>query len=228
MPTADEAPHDFPDQAIREQLQNPANLRELLNEVLGEIADGFVCEEREILPRELPLEDWRHRESDLLFRIPYKTPTETVPVFVCVLLEHQRVLRRLEGLADRDQVRWHELVRFSLLWALYRRSRAEREPLIAVAQASQTNVVRQKEVQAVGMTIAEALKAEGRAEGKAEGKAEGRLDEAREILQALLEEKFRVLPEAVRQRIQASTDLARLNAAARRVLHLGSLEDFEL
>ena len=25
----------------------------------------------------------------MLFRIPYKTPTDTVPVFVCVLLEHQ-------------------------------------------------------------------------------------------------------------------------------------------
>ncbi len=89
MPTADEPPHDFADQAIRDQLQNPANLRELLHEVLGEIADGFVCEEREILPRDFPLEDWRHRESDLLFRIPYKTPAETVPVFVCVLVEHQ-------------------------------------------------------------------------------------------------------------------------------------------
>ena len=89
MPTAAEPPRDFADQAIREQLQNPANLRELLHEVLGELADGFVCEEREIVPRDFPLEDWRHRESDLLFRIPYKTPAETVPVFVCVLVEHQ-------------------------------------------------------------------------------------------------------------------------------------------
>jgi hypothetical protein len=70
------------------------------------------------------------------------------------------------------------------------------------------------------MTIAEAL--------KAEGKAEGRLEEARETLQGLLEEKFGTLPEAVRQRIQASTDRSRLHAAARRILHLGSLEDFEL
>ena len=131
-----------------------------------------------------------------------------------------QVLRRLEGLADRDQVRWYELVHFSLVWALYRRPRPEREQLIAAAQASQTNVARQKEVQAVGMTIAEAL--------KAEGKAEGRLDEAREMLQGLLEEKFGPLPEAVRERIGASTDRGRLHAAARRVLHLGSLEDFQL
>jgi hypothetical protein len=372
MPTADDPPHDFADQAIREQLQNPANLRELLHEVLGELADGFVCDERQLLPRDFPLEDWRHRESDLLFRIPYRTPAETVPVFVCVLLEHQsrqdplmplrtllyavlywerewkvwealpaprpslrltpvvpivfhtgkarwrkhrelaellggpepfrqyapswrpmfldlagkapaellqatgewlsalalvrdddaeaeafravleQVLRRLEGLADRDPVRWHELVRFSLVWALYRRPPPEREPLIAAAQASQMNVARQKEVQAVGMTIADALKAEGKAEGMAEGKAEGmaegkaegmaegkakgmaegkaegRLDDAREMLQGLLEEKFGSVPDAVRQRIQAATDLARLHAAARAVLHLDRLEEFDL
>jgi hypothetical protein len=344
MPTTADPPHDFPDQAIREQLQNPAYLRELLREVLGEIADGFVCEEREILPRDFPLEDWRHRELDLLFRIPYRTPDETVPIFVCVLLEHQsrhdplmplrtlvyavlywerewkawealpaprpplrltpvvpivfpkgkklwrkhrelaellggpepfrqyapswrpvfpdlagktpaewlqaagewlnalalvraddaeaeafgalleQVLRRLEGLAERDRVRWYELVRFTLVWALYRRPGPEREQLIAAAQASQTNVERQKEVQAVGMTIAEALKAEGMAEGQ----AKGRLEDAREMLQGLLEEKFGPVPEAIRLRIQATTDLARLHAAARGVLHLGSLEQFDL
>jgi len=136
----------------------------------------------------------------------------------------EQVLRRLEGLAERDRVRWYELVRFALIWALYRRPRPEREDLIAVAQASQTNVARQKEVQAVGMTIAEALKAEG----KAEGNAEGRLDDAREMLQGLLEEKFGPVPAAVRQRIHATTDLARLHAAARGVLHLGSLDDFKL
>jgi hypothetical protein len=348
MPSADNPPHDFPDQAIREQLQNPGNLRELLHEVLGELADGFVCEQREVLPREFPLEDWRHRESDLLFRIPYRTPEETVPVFVCVLLEHQsqhdplmalrtllytvlywerewkawetlpaprpplrltpvvpivfhtgkkawrkhrqlaellggpepfrqyapswrplfldlagrtaaellqaagewlnalalvraddeeaapfravleQVLHRLEGLAESDRVRWHELVRFTLVWALYRRPPPERDQLIAAAQTSQANLARQKEVQAVGMTIAEALRAEGKAEGKAEGEAQGRLDEARELLQGLLEEKFGAVPEPIRQRIQATTDLARLHAAARRVIRLGSLDAFDL
>jgi hypothetical protein len=54
----------------------------------------------------------------------------------------EQVLHRLEGLADRDQFRWYELVRFSLVWALYRRPRPEREQLIAAAQASQSNVAR--------------------------------------------------------------------------------------
>jgi hypothetical protein len=73
------------------------------------------------------------------------------------------------------------------------------------------------------MTIAEALKVEVRAEGK----AEGRLEEARGILQACWR-KFGSVPEAVRQRILAATDLAHLNAAVRGVLHLGSLDAFEL
>jgi phage gp29-like protein len=101
-----------------------------------------------------------------------------------------------------------------------RRPRPEREPLIAAAKGSQTNVARQKEVQAVSMTIAEAL--------KAEGEAKGQLDDARVILQALLQKKFGPLPEPVRQRIQAATDLARLHAAAVDVLQLDSLEEFEL
>jgi hypothetical protein len=68
----------------------------------------------------------------------------------------------------------------------------------------------------VGKTIAEALK------------AEGRLHEAREMLQGLLEEKFGPVPEGIRQRIQAATDLARLHAVARGALHLGGLEQFDL
>src|SRR5207253_5964052 len=66
----------------------------------------------------------------------------------------EQVLRRLEGLADRDRVRWYELMRFTLVWALYRRPREERVELIATARASQTNVARQEEVQAVSVTIA--------------------------------------------------------------------------
>ena len=117
---------------------------------------------------------------------------------------------------DRDEVRWHDLVRFSLKWALYRRPTPERDQLIAAAQSSQTSVARQREVQTVSMMIAEALK------------AEGQLNQARLMLQGLLEEKFGAVPEPVRQRIQTTTDLTKLDAAARRVLHLDSLEEFEL
>jgi hypothetical protein len=32
---------------------------------------------------------WRRRESDLLFRIPFRTESDQPPALVCVLLEHQ-------------------------------------------------------------------------------------------------------------------------------------------
>jgi hypothetical protein len=37
------------------------------------------------------LEDWRRRESDLLFRVPFRTPEPAPPALVCVLVEHQSV-----------------------------------------------------------------------------------------------------------------------------------------
>lgn len=48
------------------------------------------------------------------------------------------------------------------------------------------------------------------------------------VSQVCLEEKLGTVPEAVRQRIQDTTDLTRLHAAARAVLRAGRLEDFEL
>jgi hypothetical protein len=345
MRTDDEPPpHDFPDQGIREQLEDPSNLRDLLTEVLGELAVGFVCEEREILKREFPLEDWRHRESDLLFRIPYRTAAETVPVFVCVLVEHQsqpdprmplrtlvyavlywerewktweglapprpplrltpvvpivlhtgktpwrrhrelvelmggpepmrkfapswqplfldlggktaaellqaagkwlnalavvqadrddtqafsavlqEAMRRLEGLAEEDRARWRDLLRFVLMWAIYRRPPEERDLLVESARASQTNVARQREVQAMSQTIAQSL----RAEGKAEGKAEGQLQEARRILQDLLTQKFRKLPEALLARIDETSDVERLHIAIQGVLRMETLDELQL
>jgi predicted transposase YdaD len=373
MPIEDSLPpHDFADQAVREQLENPSNLRELLHAVLGDLAEGFICEQREVLKREFPLEDWRHRESDLLFRIPYCAAGETVPVFVCVLIEHQsradplmplrtllytvlfwerewkawteaaspgpplrltpvvpivfhtgktpwrknralaeliggpgqfaeyaphwqplffdlagktseellhvagqwfnalavvradaedydkfrvilvEAIRHLEVMEEKDRVRWHELMRFVLQWAIYRRPADEKQALIEIARASQSDVARQKEIQSMGQTIAEALRAEGKiegiaegiakgklegkvegklegkVEGKLEGKVEGRLTEARETLCDLLEGKFSALPESLRKRIEATTDLACLKNAIRQVLQLKSLDELQL
>src|SRR5258708_3860394 len=90
MPPEDDSPlHDFPDRAIRQALQQPGNLRDLLNAVVPDLAPGFDCERAELLDREFPLDDWRRRESDLLFRIPYRTGDGERFALVCVLIEHQ-------------------------------------------------------------------------------------------------------------------------------------------
>ncbi|MBV9124246.1 MAG: Rpn family recombination-promoting nuclease/putative transposase [Planctomycetes bacterium] len=81
--------HDFPDRAIRKLLENPQNLRDLLVAIVPDLAAHLDFEHLEPVDRSFLLEDWRGRESDLLFRIPYQTPEEAKPVVVCVLLEHQ-------------------------------------------------------------------------------------------------------------------------------------------
>jgi hypothetical protein len=81
--------HDFPDRAIRKALEHPHNLRDLLAEAVPHLAERFHCEQAQLLDRAFLLEDWRGRESDLLFRIPFRATDAEQPVLVCLLLEHQ-------------------------------------------------------------------------------------------------------------------------------------------
>jgi predicted transposase YdaD len=137
-------------------------------------------------------------------------------------------LQRLEPLAEQDHVRWFDLMRIIVTWALTRRPRAERETLLSAAQATQTNVDRQKEVALVGQTIAEAIWEEGRLKGHAEGRSEGELSASRRLLRQLLEKRFGALPEAVLQRIESATDVERLTTATLEVLHMVTVEDLQL
>jgi hypothetical protein len=81
--------HDFPDRAMRESLRHPDNLRELVEAVAPDLASGFDFARAELLDREFPLDDWRRRESDLLFRVPYRRQGSDETALVCVLIEHQ-------------------------------------------------------------------------------------------------------------------------------------------
>jgi hypothetical protein len=86
----DEPPlHDFPDRAFRRLLEHPHNLRDLLGAVLPDLVDRFDFDRMEILPRTFLLDDWRRRESDMLFRLPFRDDPAAPPALVCVLLEHQ-------------------------------------------------------------------------------------------------------------------------------------------
>jgi hypothetical protein len=82
---------DFPDRAIRRLLSDPHNLRDLIADVAGDLAAALDFDRTEPLDREFLLEDWRRRESDLLFRVPFRTPESVPPALVCVLVEHQSV-----------------------------------------------------------------------------------------------------------------------------------------
>jgi hypothetical protein len=81
--------HDFPDRALRDSLEHPHNLRDVLREVVPKLADRFDCDQARPLKRTFALEDWRGRESDILFLVPFRTADGVQTVLVCVLLEHQ-------------------------------------------------------------------------------------------------------------------------------------------
>jgi hypothetical protein len=123
-------------------------------------------------------------------------------------------------LAAQGHVRWYDLMRIVLSWGLWRRPRAERQASLAAAQATQTNVDRQKEVGLMGQTIAESIWEEGRIKGE--------LAASRRILRQLLEDQFGAVSETVLQRIDSVTDVDRLTAAARHVSRLAKPEDLQL
>jgi predicted transposase YdaD len=79
--------HDFPDRATRSTLQDWRNLRDTVRDAAPEIAARLVFERAELVDRSFLLEDWRGRQSDLLYRIPFRSGEGEV--LVCLLLEHQ-------------------------------------------------------------------------------------------------------------------------------------------
>jgi hypothetical protein len=89
MPPSDPLPlHDFPDRAIRHLLQDPCNLRELLTVIVPDLAAALDFDRMALQDRSFLLEDWRRRESDLLFRIPFREAPDR-EALICLLLEHQ-------------------------------------------------------------------------------------------------------------------------------------------
>jgi hypothetical protein len=77
-------------------------------------------------------------------------------------------------------------------------------------------------------TIAQYLFNQGYAEGYAESYAKGVLLGYRDVLRRMLARRFGPLPEAVLQRIEAVTDVARLQAALNRVDKIKNLDELEL
>lgn len=344
MRPTSEPPRDLADRALREALRHPANLRAFLRQSVPALADGFDCDRCHFLPPQFPLDDWRRREADLPFEIPYRLGDADLWALVYVILEHQsaedpamplrllyfvvlywerqwkaweqrpapkpplrlspvlplvlytgagpwennrtlhdllgepaefhglvpqwgplfwelgrrsadellasgdewqqvlavlraqdeegpafervyvEAMRRLEGLAGQNHVRWYDLMRIILTWGLWRRPRGERPALLAAAQATQANVDRQKEIGLMGQTIAESIWEEGWLKGE----EVGALKTARQILHRLLANRFSPLPEAVTQRIENCTDLDRLIATTQQVTTLDKPEDIQL
>ncbi len=121
MTPSSERPRDLPDRVIRQSLRHPAHLRAFLEAAVPLLAPGFVwCEKARLLDREFPMDDWRRREADLPFEIPYRLGTEELLALVVVLIKHQsdtdplmplRMLYFAVGYWDRQWQEWARLPR---------------------------------------------------------------------------------------------------------------------
>ena len=84
----EDSQREFSDRSIRELLQKPENLRELLEEALPDHADRFDVERMKPAPAEFLLGNWRRRAPDVMVEIPYRTEIGELTALVCVLVEH--------------------------------------------------------------------------------------------------------------------------------------------
>jgi len=118
--SGDSSPRDLTDRILRQSLRRPENLRAFLRQAVPTLADGFDCDHARLLDREFATEDWRRREADLPFEIPYRTAAGPLLALVFVLIEHQTdtdplmPLRLLYFLAlywDRQWRQWESLPR---------------------------------------------------------------------------------------------------------------------
>src|SRR5579859_4342907 len=84
-----EPPRDFVDRLIRTLLSRAANLADFIHSARPRLATGFDFTQVRPAGREFITEDWRAREADLLFEIPYRWGEDQAEVLVWLLLEHQ-------------------------------------------------------------------------------------------------------------------------------------------
>ena len=91
-------PREMPDRIVRRSLEIPANLHDFLRDAAPHLADGFDYPRMQPVNREMFTDDWRIREADLLFEIPFLDPDLSMPAIVCVFLEHQSGTDRLAPL----------------------------------------------------------------------------------------------------------------------------------
>jgi hypothetical protein len=147
------------------------------------------------------------------------------PVFESVYAE---ITHSLEPLASRDKMRWYDLMEFLMGWARRSRFKDEWPQLHTIAATSHGNVALRQEIEAMSRAGEQTWLEWAESHYTAQGEARGALQTRRADLRLLLEERFGRLPKALVKRIEASEDLARLQAAIRQVLHIHSLDELQL
>jgi hypothetical protein len=132
---------------------------------------------------------------------------------------HEAV-RALEALAEEDRQRWLELLSYIAAMIYNERDVPEREVLWEKVAASLTKDAHRREVFAMGQTIAEHLREQGRQEGVQLGEVRNQ----RRCLVELLRHKFDKVPATLLKQIEAAEDLKVLQVWFARVLAAKKLE----
>jgi Putative transposase, YhgA-like len=191
--------------------------------------------------QEHPAEELLHKE-DAFWQMLAVVRAERAPTdeFLATL---RAALSHLEPLGTSARVRWDQLLRMALHWALFRRPPGERQRVRVTAADSHASVELKREIEKMNVQIEKTYEEEliekflregearGEAKGKALGKAEGEAAANRAALRMFLEQRFQVpgqpLPEDVLQCI-AAADPDKVKAALASVLTIGSLAELAL
>jgi hypothetical protein len=143
------------------------------------------------------------------------------------------VVRDLEAMPAGQRLRWLELLSYILALVYHERRPDEQSALRETIEASVETDQHRKELFAMGRTIADQLKAEGRKEGRKEGREQGRkqgrqegeVHGRRQTLLLQLRKRFGALPPEVAARVEQTADVGQLDAWLERFATATRLEE---
>ncbi|MDE0556827.1 MAG: Rpn family recombination-promoting nuclease/putative transposase, partial [Candidatus Poribacteria bacterium] len=120
--------HHFPDRSAKWLIRQREHLEGLLRMVAGQIADALDFAHVEQLNRSFISDELRTQESDMIFKVPFRSPTQTrQEVIVYLLIEHQstvdpsmglRLLSYMVQIWMEERRQWQEAKRPQSEWRL--------------------------------------------------------------------------------------------------------------
>ena len=91
--------HQFPDRSSKWLIRQREHLEALIRMLFKKIADALDFERSEQLNRSFISDELRSQESDMVFKVPFRTPMqEHQEVIIYLLIEHQSTVDRAMGL----------------------------------------------------------------------------------------------------------------------------------
>jgi hypothetical protein len=141
----------------------------------------------------------------------------------------RQVVGHLEAMPAAERLRWLELLSCTPAMICHDREPIEREELKEGIVASVRTDEHRQEVRAMGQSIADVLREEGRVEGRREGLEEklhrGEVRARQELLLLLLRHRSARIPAAVERTVRATEDIEQLTAWVLRASGATRLEE---